>query len=347
MKSAERLLSAACARDPRSKPTRPITLAPAWRELTSRRQPRLRSVWCFHGAPAEPTRDSWSQCAYSVAARPTPPAAAWTRSARRPESRRRSKPAWTVPQVLTNVLACSKLVADGLRTCKRLSARAREARQPTALPNDAAPIERCPPPPAPRPRTTPEQSVPGSTLGPGYSSSTISTSRKFRPTAHTCSSTSDAASGASNGRCASTRKSAIAPRPAALRQMASGKLQSTGAASLGACSNDPRRTASLSTDGATRKPCTLPPPKRICRPPSSLATLATAASPSKSKLQTGSCSSARHARDKPHIPACAHRAAEAPATGWAMSVHSHTGTGAACDACHCTALSAPARACRP
>ena len=61
--------------------------------------------------------------------------------------------------------------------------------------------------------TRPAQSPPGGPGSPGYSPSTLSTSRKLSPTARTLSSTSDALSSAAKPGCASSFRFVIAPRP--------------------------------------------------------------------------------------------------------------------------------------
>eukprot|EP00964_Phaeocystis_antarctica_P031290 scaffold17710_cov92-Phaeocystis_antarctica.AAC.7 len=76
MKSAERLLSTSWRRPPQCALAVPHEKAVASRELHSRLTRCSRSGRCFCGRPAVPVTSTRSQCAYSTATSPMPPAAA-------------------------------------------------------------------------------------------------------------------------------------------------------------------------------------------------------------------------------------------------------------------------------
>ena len=170
----------------------------------------LRSCRCLWGPPALTIAFDCSQWAYSRALRPTPPAAAWMRSPDRTTSCARVRTTCTVHHVTGSVEACSQLSAVGLRANSRASEIVILARGARPMPNTlsgrlAAVLE------APA-ISAPEQSLPGGPGSPGYSPSTLSTSRKFSPTARTLSSTSFAEGGDMNAAWLLTTRPLSVPR---------------------------------------------------------------------------------------------------------------------------------------
>eukprot|EP00966_Prymnesium_polylepis_P214659 4970734-Prymnesium_polylepis.4 len=142
-----------------------------------------RKCLCLCGAPAVPRTGAPSHCAYSTALRPTPPAAACTMKFRPRWRCDRSRDMWVVLQVTGSVHACSKVNGSGLGASDMSSVRARDARGACARPNAGRPSD--------WPELmVPDESPPGGPGSPGYSPSTLRTSRKLRPTARTASRTS-------------------------------------------------------------------------------------------------------------------------------------------------------------
>ena len=120
----------------------------------------------------------------------------------------------TVHQVDGSVETCRAEMHAGRCVISRASVRARtkDERQPADMPNTSLP-RRIRVMPLPVAVTTPAQSLPGSSLGPGYSSSTSSTSRKLRPIALTCISISPSAQvGEAKAVCSRSSIPATAPR---------------------------------------------------------------------------------------------------------------------------------------
>eukprot|EP00962_Isochrysis_galbana_P053614 scaffold25058_cov138-Isochrysis_galbana.AAC.1 len=286
MKSAERLFNAACTRAPRRLTNAPSIPAEARREVLRYATPARRNNLCFGTAPA----DAWSvlrnQKAYSVAARPTPPAAACNNNAAVSRSRICRAPTCTVPHVLISVAAASHEIDGGLLTWKQPLARAHDAKHAEAHPKDRLPTEICFTD-APRASTSPAQSVPGSDIYfSGSWFSTRRTSRKLRPTAWTRSSTCHVSSGSTKSACASMHRSDMAPLRGTLRRTPDASM-CKGATSRPTCSDGPRTTASTSTDGERCRPCTLPMgSSSLCRA-TSFATRPKPSHPSRSRQKTG------------------------------------------------------------
>eukprot|EP00964_Phaeocystis_antarctica_P109117 scaffold73607_cov68-Phaeocystis_antarctica.AAC.1 len=199
MKSSDKLLSTTAKRPPQS----------------ARAAPR---------ANAAPPRDELSEIALGppwTAPRPTPPAAVWTSAACPRRSCAPPSAACTVLHVIGSVHADSKESETGLGASNAAGPRATLARLATLNPSTATPVRRWAEP-RPACRTTPAQSPPGGPGSPGYSPSTLITSRKLRPTARTCvtcggsertsSSISESPSGAPKSGWASSFRLAIAPR---------------------------------------------------------------------------------------------------------------------------------------
>jgi len=192
MKSSDKLLSTTAKRPPQSARAAPrANAAPPRDELSEialgppRTAPRLFTSRCLYGWPAVAWTTPPSQWAYSTATRPTPPAAAWTSAACPRRSCAPPSAACTVLHVIGSVHAASKESAAGLGASNAAGPRATLARLATLNPSTAAPVRRWAEP-RPACRTTPAQSPPGGPGSPGYSPSTLITSRKLRPTARTC-----------------------------------------------------------------------------------------------------------------------------------------------------------------
>eukprot|EP00964_Phaeocystis_antarctica_P088953 scaffold56656_cov67-Phaeocystis_antarctica.AAC.2 len=192
MKSSDKLLSTAAKRPPQSARAAPrANAAPPRDELSEialgppRTAPRLFTSRCLYGWPAAAWTTTPSQCTYSTATSPTPPAAAWTSAACPRRSCAPPSAECTVLHVIGSVHAASKESAAGLGASHAAGPRATFARLATLNPRTAVPVRKWV---APRPacRTTPAQSAPGGPGSPGYSPSTLTTSRKLRPTARTC-----------------------------------------------------------------------------------------------------------------------------------------------------------------
>eukprot|EP00967_Tisochrysis_lutea_P019691 scaffold22390_cov28-Tisochrysis_lutea.AAC.7 len=139
-----------------------------------------------------------SQCAYSSAARPTPPAPACTTSCAPADGPDRRKATWTVLHVVGSVHAASAQRVRGLTASSRESERARDASAPIAYPTTSCPSAMWGTR-VPSASTRPAQSAPGSPGSPGYTPSTLRTSRKFRPTDRTANSASPATQGGERG----------------------------------------------------------------------------------------------------------------------------------------------------
>eukprot|EP00964_Phaeocystis_antarctica_P116837 scaffold80720_cov71-Phaeocystis_antarctica.AAC.8 len=194
MKSSDKLLSTIAKRLLRSAHAAPrANAAPSRDELSEiawrppGTAPRSPTGWCLYGRPAVAWTTLPSQCAYSTATSPTPPAAAWISAACPRRSCAPPSAACTVLHVIGSVHAASKESAAGLGASHAAGPRATLARLATLIPSAASPVRRCAEPvPAPTCETRPAQSPPGAPGSPGYSPSTLSTSRKLSPTAHTC-----------------------------------------------------------------------------------------------------------------------------------------------------------------
>eukprot|EP00964_Phaeocystis_antarctica_P009599 scaffold5224_cov78-Phaeocystis_antarctica.AAC.2 len=224
MKSSDKLLSTTAKRPPQSARAAPCAnAAPPRDELSEvalgppRTAPRSFTSRCLYGWPAVAWTTPPSQCTYSTATSPTPPAAAWTSAACPRRSWAPPSAACTVLHVIGSVHAASKESAAGLGASNAAGPRATLARQAMLNPSTAAPVRRLVEP-IPACRTTPAQSPPGGPGSPGYSPSTLITSRKLSPTARTSSevrassSISESPSGAPNSGWASSFRLAIAPR---------------------------------------------------------------------------------------------------------------------------------------
>ena len=183
MKSSERLLSTACKRVASKRRVAPIVRAVPSRELHMASTPIARSWPCLCGCPAVPASKALSHRTYSTALSPTPPAAAWTIIELPVQSPARSMAACVVLHVTGSEHTRSKDSVEGLAARKGAAAIATDASGAWARPkveggSDCASF------------TTPAASPPGGPGSPGYSPSTLSTSRKLRPTARTRKSTS-------------------------------------------------------------------------------------------------------------------------------------------------------------
>eukprot|EP00964_Phaeocystis_antarctica_P004160 scaffold2240_cov75-Phaeocystis_antarctica.AAC.1 len=183
MKSSDRLLSTTAKRPAQSARAAPrANAAPPRDELNEialgppRTAPSSFTSRCLYGWPAVAWTTAPSQCAYSTATSPTPPAVVCTSVA---------CPWYSCAPPSAAVHAASKESAAGLGTSNAEGPRATLARQATLNPSTAVPVRRWAEP-RPACRTTPAQSPPGGPGSPGYSPSTLITSRKLRPTARTC-----------------------------------------------------------------------------------------------------------------------------------------------------------------
>eukprot|EP00966_Prymnesium_polylepis_P120980 2795773-Prymnesium_polylepis.1 len=192
MKSLERLLSTALMRWPRRVSAVLRAKALPSRELDSRPKPMKRNCRCLWGLPAVPLALPWSQREYSPACSPTPPEAACT-SIRDPAVMRRCVIATCVVHHVVGSVDASSNVSDGGRGAIR------RALTQAILASGAWPFTLSIAEPAvtltegPTTATTPQQSRPGGPGSPGYSPSTLRTSRKLSPTARTSIITSPSA----------------------------------------------------------------------------------------------------------------------------------------------------------
>eukprot|EP00965_Chrysotila_dentata_P149891 4950035-Pleurochrysis_carterae.AAC.1 len=209
MKSAERLLRMAWTRWPTSCVAVPYAHAVASRELHAQRTPAPRSTVCFCGRPAEPNDAAPSHCAYSSALSPTPPAAACTRMRCAHRSAALRSEMCTVLHVTGSVDASSKESACGLGATSSARAYARHASGDSPMPKTLSPTHSRDAAPS---STSPPKSAPGGPGSPGYSPSTLSTSRKLSPMARTRTTTLPSGGGGSAG-CGSRRRLSSAPRP--------------------------------------------------------------------------------------------------------------------------------------
>eukprot|EP00967_Tisochrysis_lutea_P159027 scaffold327766_cov99-Tisochrysis_lutea.AAC.1 len=142
MKSPDRLLRTRRSRRAASTRPAPIAKDAHSRELTVGRRANRRTKKCFCGLPALVHTASCNQRAYSVAARPTPPAPAWTSTQSNARGRARRPTAWTVLQVVGNVLAFSGDSDGANRAKSRQSVRAMEASAAGAWPTASPPTAR-------------------------------------------------------------------------------------------------------------------------------------------------------------------------------------------------------------
>eukprot|EP00964_Phaeocystis_antarctica_P151496 scaffold119109_cov68-Phaeocystis_antarctica.AAC.6 len=254
MKSVDKLFSTRHRRAAWHARAAPCANVAASRELVLLQTPRPRSNVCLCRRPAVPSTLAPSQCAYSTATSPTPPTAAWISIACPRRSCAPPSAACTVLHVIGSVHAASKESAAGLGASHAAGPRVSDARLPTApapchppKPTAATPGPRCATP-VPTSVTTPAQSSPGGPGSPGYSPSTLSTSRKLSPTACTRSSACLGGSGASKACCGCTDSWFSEPRPRNCSRI--GPERGGGAVASRGTRTVPRRTSSSGSSPA-------------------------------------------------------------------------------------------------
>eukprot|EP00966_Prymnesium_polylepis_P076388 1770531-Prymnesium_polylepis.2 len=175
----------------------------------SQSSPTARRWTCLCGRPAVPSTTARTRCAYSTAFSPTPPAAAWITMQWLQRCLPCAIATCDVLHTTGRVDTSSNVSAAGLRVIIRVDVQARDASGASATPNTASPTVCFVNTPAAL--RMPAASLPGGPGSPGYSPSTLSTSRKLRPTARTRSSTCVSLVAKAGGRC-STKRFVIAPR---------------------------------------------------------------------------------------------------------------------------------------
>mmetsp|Transcript_2612 Transcript_2612/g.8483 ORF Transcript_2612/g.8483 Transcript_2612/m.8483 type:complete len:234 (+) Transcript_2612:53-754(+) len=182
----------------------------------------------------------------------------------------------------------------------------------------------CEPAPSPNAATTPAQSEPGGPGSPGYTPSTLSTSRKLRPTARTCSSTCGC-SMAGISPCGTMRKLLIAPRASKCSRI--GPVVESGASARRGTRRTRSPTATSSSSAS--------PPTKLAREASSSASptdLRLAAATSRHERRADGCSD-RTVRDRPIRPPWAGRAAVAVVAYCVPAVRRKAGTGREMSCC--------------
>ena len=132
MKSVDKLFSTKLRRAAWYARAAPYANVAASRELALLQTPTPRSNVCLCRRPAVPSTLTPSQCAYSTATSPTPPAAAWTSIACPRRSCVPLSAACTVLHVIGSVHAASKESAAGLGASHAAGPRVSDARLPTA-----------------------------------------------------------------------------------------------------------------------------------------------------------------------------------------------------------------------
>eukprot|EP00964_Phaeocystis_antarctica_P107068 scaffold71841_cov76-Phaeocystis_antarctica.AAC.2 len=174
---------------------------------------------------------------------------------------------------------------------------------------------------------------------PGYSPSTMSTSRKLRPAAWTRTSTSPSASAALNAGCWATCRLETAPESGSSsrigRQMGVGFMTSRLTSQV-----SPRTNTSGSVVAVSCNPRTAPHSYRNSPAQMAFARPEATEAPGPAPIQkSGSAGiSARTARARPQSPAC--QQASPLTDAGAPEVTSHMGTGGSCEALSCTTESA-------